>query len=104
LNRAWVYAFMSPVRQSSAPADRSLLKASVLSWGRQMAILEAQLSKTGSDVVGSEFTPADVVVGLSVHRWFVTPMERPSLGRASAYYERLSGRPTFMLHGRNGIP
>jgi glutathione S-transferase len=33
----------------------------------------------------------------------MTPFERPSLAHVEAYYERLSGRPTFLRHGRNGI-
>ena len=49
------------------------------------------------------FTLADIPIGLSVNRWFMTPMQRPSFPAVVAYYERLSARPAFMKHGRNGI-
>jgi glutathione S-transferase len=34
----------------------------------------------------------------------MTPMEKPELPAVAAYYERLSERPAFLLHGRNGVP
>jgi glutathione S-transferase len=34
----------------------------------------------------------------------MTPMERPPLAAVSAYYERLSQRPAYLRHGRNGVP
>jgi glutathione S-transferase len=68
-----------------------------------VAILDGQLARTGGHVAGAAFTLADIPIGLSVNRWFMTPFERPSLAHVEAYYERLSGRPTFLRHGRNGI-
>ena len=74
LNSAWVYAFMALVRKSSSHRDEAQVLASVEAWNQQMGILEAQVSNTSGFVVGDDFTLADVVVGLSVHRWFMTPM------------------------------
>jgi glutathione S-transferase len=68
-----------------------------------LAILDAQLARTGAYVAGERFTLADIPVGLSVNRWFMTPLERPAFAAVAAYYERLSGRPAFLKHGRNGI-
>jgi len=34
----------------------------------------------------------------------MTPMQRPDLPAVAAYYERLSQRPGFLAHGRNGTP
>lgn len=93
LNTSWRYAFMALVRRSAAHTDPPAIAESTRSWNRHMGILEGQLSATGA-----------YVVGLSTHRWFMTPMERPELPAVSAYYERLSERPAFLLHGRNGIP
>jgi glutathione S-transferase len=104
LNNAWRYAFMALVRNSPAHADADALAASVAHWNRHMQILERQLEKTGAYAAGPSFTLADVVLGLSTHRWFMTPMARPGLPAVSAYYERLSERPAFLLHGRNGMP
>lgn len=104
LNNAWRYAFMALVRHSPAHKDQAAIAASVQSWNRHMAMLDEQLRKSGGFAAGDRFTLADVAVGLSTHRWFMTPIERPTLAAVSAYYERLSERPAYLLHGRNGVP
>ena len=104
LNGAWVYAFMALVRKSESHRGEAQIQASVTAWNQQMGILEAQLSKTSGFVVGDVFTLADVVVGLSVHRWFMTPMDHPDLPAVASYYDRLGARSGFQSHGRNGIP
>ncbi|HEY0340627.1 MAG TPA: glutathione S-transferase [Steroidobacteraceae bacterium] len=104
LNASWRYAFMALVRRSPAHSDAAALEQSIQSWNRHMGILEDQLSTTGGYVVGGAFTLADIVIGLSTHRWFSAPMERPNLPSVAAYYERLSERTPFLTHGRNGLP
>lgn len=104
LNASWRYAFLSLGRGSADHQNPELLAAGIAGWNRHMEILDARLSRTGAFVTGSQFTLADIVLGLSTHRWFMTPMERPDLPAVAAYYERLSGRSGFQLHGRNGIP
>jgi glutathione S-transferase len=34
----------------------------------------------------------------------MTPIAHATLPAVQAYYERLSLRPAFLAHGRNGIP
>jgi glutathione S-transferase len=104
LNRAWSYPFMSLVRQSPAHQDAKALAAGCAEWARYMGILEQQLGKTGAFVAGEHFTLADIPIGLSVQRWFATPIDHPKLPAVSAYYERLSQRPGYLAHGRNGLP
>jgi glutathione S-transferase len=104
LNDSWRYAFMGLVRRSPVHNDTRAIADSVSNWNAQMEILEGQLAATHAYLVGGAFTLADVVVGLSVHRWFMTPVERPPLPAITAYYELLSERPAFMRWGRNGIP
>lgn len=104
LNNAWRYAFMALVRKSPAHADAQLLATGIAHWNRHMQMLEGQLEKTGAYAAGASFTLADVVLGLSVNRWWMTPMERPALPAVRAYFERLSERPAFLRHGRNGTP
>ncbi len=104
LNNAWRYAFMALVRKSPAHTDPEALATSVAEWNRHMQMLDAQLGKTGAYAAAASFTLADVVLGLSTHRWFMTLMERPSLPAVEAYYARLSERPAFLLHGKNGTP
>nr|WP_314861396.1 glutathione S-transferase [uncultured Undibacterium sp.] len=104
LNNAWRYAFMASVRQSAAHRDPIALKNSVAEWNRHMQLLDAQLSNTGAYVNGATFTLADIVLGLSVHRWMSAPIAHQTLPAVGAYYERLSERNSFMEHGRNGQP
>lgn len=104
LNNAWRYAFMALVRKSPSHSDPQAVAASVAQWNGQMQILDAQLASTGAYAAGATFTLADLVLGLSTNRWFMTPMERPYLPAVEAYFERLSRRPAFLLHGRNGTP
>ena len=104
LNNSWRYAFMGLVRQSPAHQDPTLLAAGVAGWNRHIAMLARQLDATGAYVSGAQFTLADVVLGLSVHRWLSAPMARPVLPAIDAYYALLSQRPGFLAHGRNGTP
>ncbi len=73
-------------------------------WSRHMEILNRQLASTGAYVAGNEFSLADIPIGLSVNRWFETPLAHPDFPAVSDYYERLSHRPGYLLHGRNGTP
>ena len=98
LNNSWRYAFMRLVRHSPAHQDVQAVEASAASWNRHMAILEGQLEKAGDFVTGSTFTLADVGLGLSVNRWFMTPIERPELPRVRAYYDRLATRDLSLIH------
>ena len=102
-NSAWRYAFMALARKNPAFADERQIDASSKDWTRMVAILDARLTETRTFVAGPAFTLADIPIGLSVNRWFMTPMQRPSFPAVDAYYERLSARPAFMKHGRNGI-
>jgi glutathione S-transferase len=103
-NNAWRYAFMHLVRKSPAHQDPAAVAAGTASWNRHVAILDGQLARTGAFVAGPAFTLADIVIGLSVNRWFETPIDRPALRHVQAYYERLTEREPFRLHGRNGMP
>jgi glutathione S-transferase len=104
-NASWRYAFQALVRKSAAHTDAAQIEASVRDWSRAVAIVDEQLSRTGGFVAGPTFTLADIPIGLSINRWFMTPIEeRPIFPAVVAYYERLSERPGFVRHGRNGIP
>ena len=102
-NSAWRYAFSAIVRRNPAFNDPRDIDASKKQWARMVAILDSQLARTGGHVAGVAFTLADIPIGLSVHCWFMTPYERPAFAHVEAYYERLSARPAFVRHGRNGI-
>lgn len=105
LNNAWRHAFMGLVRKHPAYADPAQIAASVQAWNRQMGLLDGALRSSGAYLAGDRFTLADVAVGLATHRWFMSPIpERPALAAVQAYYDRLTERPGFRAHGRNGVP
>jgi glutathione S-transferase len=104
LNNSWRYAFMALVRQSKMHSDPAAIEASIASWNHHMRIVEAQLIDTGAYMAGDAFTLADIVIGLSINRWYMTPMARPELPAVQRYYDRLKQRPAYQIHGCNGTP
>ena len=103
LNSAWRYAFMALVRRSPAHTDAAALQASVDAWNSHMALLDAQLARTGAYAAGDAFTLADVVLGVSACRWALAPMQRPALAAVDAWWQRLARRAGYRLHADNGM-
>lgn len=105
LNSAWRYAFMALVRMSPRHADAQAVAQSIADWSRAMGILDDQLATTRAYVVGDRLTLADIPIGLSVNRWFMTPIaSRPQFAAVSRYYDRLTAHAGFATHGRNSLP
>ena len=104
LNNAWRYAFMALVRASPAHTDPAQVAAGVDNWNRHVGILDAQLAATGAHVAGAGFTLADVVIGLSLNRWSMTPMARPDYPHVAAYLARLARQPGYREWCANGVP
>jgi glutathione S-transferase len=70
-----------------------------------MRLVEDELTDGRAHACGDAFTLADIPLGLVVNRWFaVGGFEKPELPRVAAYLERLSQRPAYRAHGRNGLP
>jgi len=90
LNNSWRYAFMSLVRQSPLHHDAAQLAAGIAGWNAMMGILEQQLQRTGAWVCGERFTLADIVLGLSVKRWLMAPLQHPDYPAIAAYHARLA--------------
>jgi glutathione S-transferase len=104
LNRAWSYAFQALVRNSPAHQDAEAIKASSANWTRYIGMLNRQLESTGAFVAGQDFSLADIPIGLSVNRWFNTPLAHPDFPAVSDYFERLADRPGYLEYCRNGTP
>jgi glutathione S-transferase len=104
LNPTWSYAFLALGRPTPGYDDVAKIAASVEAWNKAMAILDGQLQITGAHAAGHDFTLADVVLGVSVHRWMATPMERAALPAVEAYYARLKARPEFGRWALDEIP
>jgi glutathione S-transferase len=93
---------MALVRNSPAHADPAQVDHGIAQWHRHMGILERQLAKTGAHVAGPDFSLADVVLGLSLNRWLMTPMERPDYPALRAYAALLRQRPGCLAFCMNG--
>lgn len=95
LNNSWRYAFSTLVRRDPEYGDSAQVRLSTGRWNALMSVLERRLEETGAYVAGASFTLADVVVGLSAHRWLCTPIIRPACPQIGAYMDRLRERATF---------
>ncbi|WP_091133508.1 glutathione S-transferase family protein [Microvirga guangxiensis] len=101
-NNTWRYVFMGTVRKRPDFQDPQQSAASWEKFCAAVGIIDRELSRTGAYITGSAFTCADIVIGLSIHRWKSIPMERPDCAAVEAYYERLCKREGFQLYGRDG--
>ena len=61
------------------------------------AILDAQLART-KYVAGTALTMGDIALGFAPHRWFLLPVERPSLPNVERWYRDLCGQPAYREH------
>jgi len=104
LNASWRYAFSALVRNSSRHQDPVSIADSVEKWNANMRILDAHFEHGGQFVTGEFFTLADVALGLSTHRWLLSPIDRPHLDAVHGYYQRLSVRPAFRAHVDPTVP
>jgi glutathione S-transferase len=72
---------------------------------KEVGQLEAHLASAGPYITGDAFTIGDIPIGLVVNRWFCfNNFEKPDYPAVARYYERLSTRPAYMRHVRNGLP
>lgn len=104
LNGAWRGAFMGLVRKHPDYQDAAAIARSTQSWNAMMLVLDRHLQTTGAYMTGTTFTAADIVLGLAVNRWAMTPIGKPQLDAVMTYYDRLTEREGFRLFGRNGQP
>jgi glutathione S-transferase len=81
-----------PEKRDPAALEASRLRAIDL-W----RIVEAQLGH-GDYLTGPALTLADICIGIWAYRWHAYPIERPSLPRLRAWYERLGTSPGFAAH------
>lgn len=103
-NNSWRVAFQALVRRNPAFADTSAIEASSKQFSTMVGIIDEQLGRTGAYIAGDAFTIADIVIGLSLHRWRSIPMSRPLYANVDCYYERLLEREGFRRYGRDGGP
>jgi glutathione S-transferase len=103
-NNSWRVAFQGLVRRNPDHQDRTAIDASVAAFSRMVAMVDARIAATGGHVAGAAFTLADIPVGLSIHRWFSLPANKPRYEHIDRYYTRLCERAGFRTHGRDAGP
>ncbi len=96
--------FHAMIVNAKDPATAIAPPDGVVSWTGQMQRLERQLQNQGPFLMGQHFTIADIPAGMVVNRWYALRFEKPDLPAVSAYYDRLTERSAFRVHGRNGTP
>lgn len=85
-------------------ADATFVQLGRAEYAKRMGQLDATL-RDAPYLAGADFTLADIPAGFVVHRWFsMAGLERVPLPALEAYYARLSGRPAYRRHIRNGLP
>jgi glutathione S-transferase len=92
LNPSWAYIVPAKLRNDPPNPDPERLAAAAAKWTRTMQILEGQLQK-GDYVANGRFSLADIVIGLSTHRWKAVEFDKPDLPAVDAHYARMQARP-----------
>lgn len=92
LNPPWGYALNALVRKRPGYDDTAKIAESIATWTARMDLLEAELGKGNAFIAGDDFSIADIVLALSIHRWFIVPFDHKPMPHVQAYYERLKQR------------
>jgi glutathione S-transferase len=103
-NNSWRVCFQALVRRNPAFQDKGAIDASIDLFNRLVGVIDAELARTGGYIAGTSFTVADIVIGLSLHRWQSVPMPRPAYANVDRYLGRLLERPAFVRYGRDSGP
>jgi glutathione S-transferase len=103
-NNSWRVCFQALVRRNPAFQDKAAIDASADLFNRMVGIIDGQLARTGAYITGGTFTVADIVIGLSLHRWQSVPMPRPEYANVERYLAQLLERPGFVRYGRDSGP
>jgi glutathione S-transferase len=103
-NNSWRYVFQALVRKNPEFQDPAAIEKSASQLASMVGILDGVLARTGAYVAGAQFTVADIVIGLSLHRWRSIPRSWPAFENVERYFQRLSQRPGFQHFARDGEP
>lgn len=98
-NNGWRVLFQALVRNNPEFQDTTLIAREKTRLAKLMRILDARLELTNAYVSGTEFTVADIVIGLSLHRCISIPFDVPQFSSIDCYLERLAARPGFQRYG-----
>lgn len=97
MTRPQSIVFLGLVRTAPEHRDEAAIAAAAVELGRVWGLLDARLARH-DHVAGPEMSLADVASGVSVHRWFALPVQRPELPHLRVWYDRLLARPAYARH------
>jgi glutathione S-transferase len=101
-NNTWRYVLMATVRKRPDFQDNAQIAASWDKFCSAVRVVDQELARTKAYIAGPHFTCADIVIGLSIHRWKSIPLERLEFPEIERYYARLCERDGFRSYGRDG--
>jgi glutathione S-transferase len=93
LNPSWAYIVPAKLRNDPPNPDPKRLAEAAAKWTRTMRILEGQLERGDGFVANGRFSLADIVIGLSTHRWKAVAFDKPELPAVDAHYAKMRARP-----------
>ena len=91
---AWIGVFWSTYRTRPENRRPDVIAAGLKEAEKTFAILDQRLQVTPY-LGGDSLTYADIVAGISLHRWFEIDIERQPMPGVEAWYARLRERPAF---------
>ncbi len=104
LNNSWRVVFQAMVRMNPEFQNLEAIEKSATQLAGMVDIIDGALARTGAYIAGPHFTVADIVIGLSLHRWQSIPRDWPRYANVERYLELLTARQGFQRHGRDGGP
>lgn len=87
-------AFLGLIRQPEAQRNPQAIAESIAATNRLLLLLEGVMSDGRQYIAGDSFTIGDIAMGCAADRWLRMPVERPETPAVSAWYERVSSRPS----------
>jgi glutathione S-transferase len=90
-------AFLGLIRTPAAKRDLAAIEASRSATTAAMRIFDDFLSRSAY-AAGTEFSMADIPLGIMAYRFEALVPERPRLGNLERWYESIKGRPAFVEH------
>jgi len=89
--------FRALLRSPPDPVEPAELESAKRRAASAFSILDAQLGRSRF-VAGPDLTMGDIALGFAPHRWFMLPIERPSLPHVERWYRELCERPAYREH------
>ncbi len=97
LNPAITPIFLGFVRTPPEKRDMAAIEAARQRTATLWRMADAPLA-AGPFLSGEELSLADVACGISVHRWYVLPVERPEMPHLAAWYKRLTALKAYQTN------